>query len=151
MLSSDQVPASSPLPVTPDDEAIHQYFGLTYANYLVIQRALLQSMPGSWQARFVALLDEFNAAFAHIDRGEAFDVVHGQDRYLSELTPEEAKRIGYRIEIGEGETRYYDRNSNEVAGGVIDGIVPSPDPVPHYNRGRTVVPPRGVGRATTEG
>lgn len=37
---------------------VHDFFGLTYSNYLVVERALLQSMPTEWQEKFVALLDE---------------------------------------------------------------------------------------------
>lgn len=39
-------------------EAIHTYFGLSYANYLVLPRTVLQSMPDEWQGRFVKLLNE---------------------------------------------------------------------------------------------
>ena len=39
-------------------EEIHDYFGLSYANYLVLPRAVLQSMPDEWQERFVGLLNE---------------------------------------------------------------------------------------------
>jgi hypothetical protein len=39
-------------------EAIHTWFGLTYSNYLVLPRAVLQSMPDEWQEKFVACLDE---------------------------------------------------------------------------------------------
>jgi hypothetical protein len=45
-----------------DDEAIHGWFGLTYANYLVLHRTILQSMPRSWQREFVALLEELRTA-----------------------------------------------------------------------------------------
>lgn len=41
-----------------DAEPIHAWFGLTYSNYLVLHRAVLQSMPDDWQARFVGMLDE---------------------------------------------------------------------------------------------
>lgn len=37
---------------------IHGWFELTYANFLTIPRALLQSMPEEWQERFVTLLHE---------------------------------------------------------------------------------------------
>jgi hypothetical protein len=47
-------------------DAIHNYFGLTYANYLVLPRLVLSSMPGIWQKRFVELLDELPEE--HIDR-----------------------------------------------------------------------------------
>lgn len=41
-----------------DNEAIHAWFGLTYANYLVIPRVALQSMPPEWQRNFVKLVNE---------------------------------------------------------------------------------------------
>jgi hypothetical protein len=39
---------------------INDWFELTYANYLVLNRAVLQSMPKEWQHKFVALLDELH-------------------------------------------------------------------------------------------
>jgi hypothetical protein len=39
-------------------EAVHNWFGLTYCSYLAIPRSVMQSMPGDWQLRMVALLDE---------------------------------------------------------------------------------------------
>ena len=39
-------------------EAIHGYFGLSYANYLVMPRVVLQSMPDEWQEKFVVLLNQ---------------------------------------------------------------------------------------------
>lgn len=41
-----------------DAEVIHSYFGLSYANYLVLPRTVLQTMPEDWQSKFVALLHE---------------------------------------------------------------------------------------------
>lgn len=41
-----------------DHEAVHLYFELTYANYLVIPRSILQSMPDGWQKKFVQLVEE---------------------------------------------------------------------------------------------
>jgi hypothetical protein len=43
-----------------DIEPIHSWFGLTYANYLVIQRSVLQSMPLKWQNKFVECLEELD-------------------------------------------------------------------------------------------
>ena len=37
---------------------IHAWFELTYANYLVLPRSVLQSMPKEWQIKFVELLDQ---------------------------------------------------------------------------------------------
>lgn len=39
---------------------IHNWFELTYAQYLTIPRTVLQSMPIEWQENFVALLDELD-------------------------------------------------------------------------------------------
>jgi hypothetical protein len=52
-----------------DDEPIHLFFGLSYSNYLVIQRSLLQSMPVEWQRKFVKLLEEMNEHFGYRDNG----------------------------------------------------------------------------------
>jgi hypothetical protein len=42
------------------NDAIHQWFELTYAEYLTIPRSVLQSMPEEWQTQFVALLEELD-------------------------------------------------------------------------------------------
>jgi len=39
-------------------DPVHEWFGLTYANYLVIQRSVMCAMPYEWQQKMVALLDE---------------------------------------------------------------------------------------------
>ncbi|WP_312325686.1 hypothetical protein [Stenotrophomonas sp.] len=50
------------------DGPVWEAFGLSRAAYLVVPRRTLQSMPYSWQQRFVALMDE---AHAHLPE-EAF-------------------------------------------------------------------------------
>lgn len=40
-----------------NQEPIHEFFNLTYANYLVLPRSVLQSMPIDWQEKFVNLLE----------------------------------------------------------------------------------------------
>lgn len=40
------------------EDYVHGYFGLSYANYLVLPRSILQSMPESWQKKFVCLLEQ---------------------------------------------------------------------------------------------
>ncbi len=44
-------------------EHIHGYFNLTYANYLVLPRSILQSMPDEWQEQFVKLLNQIPELF----------------------------------------------------------------------------------------
>jgi hypothetical protein len=41
---------------------IHTFFELSYANYLVLHRSVLQSMPTRWQVRFVKMLEEMAVA-----------------------------------------------------------------------------------------
>lgn len=66
-------------------EAIHTHFGLSYANYLVVPRSLLQSMPDEWQTRFTALLDQLHAVFRHVDQAEVYEVHAAIEREVCEL------------------------------------------------------------------
>jgi len=43
-----------------DNEPIHGYFELTYAQYIAIPRSVLQSMPVEWQRRFVECMQELD-------------------------------------------------------------------------------------------
>lgn len=45
-------------------EPIHMWFELSYSNYLVYPRSILQSMPREWQQRFVSCLIEAENAAA---------------------------------------------------------------------------------------
>lgn len=42
------------------DEPIHEWFELSYAQYLTVPRSVLQSMPKEWQDRFVKCLVELD-------------------------------------------------------------------------------------------
>jgi hypothetical protein len=42
---------------------IHDWFELTYADYLALPRSLLQSMPEEWQRQFVALMHQLDERF----------------------------------------------------------------------------------------
>lgn len=50
-----------------ETEPIHLWFSLTYANYLVMPRSVLQSMPQEWQAKFCEMLDEAHKTFPDLD------------------------------------------------------------------------------------
>lgn len=39
---------------------VHAYFGLSYAQYLVVPRSVLQSMPMDWQYKFIKLMEEMD-------------------------------------------------------------------------------------------
>jgi hypothetical protein len=45
-----------------EQDHIHAWFELTYAQYLTIPRSVLQSMPAEWQERFVRCLEELDEA-----------------------------------------------------------------------------------------
>lgn len=130
-------------------EAIHGYFSLSYANYLVLHRTLMQSMPDEWQNRMVACLNELEEAFRHIDHPECFFVKTAKEREIWELSHTEQNLVldGKVEEVSlddEGEelddTIFY-LNGKEVEGDYRVHL-PVDDPVPHYNRGRTYIEPQ---------
>jgi len=100
-------------------------------------------MPHAWQARFVALLEELEAAFAHLDLpdGVSYDVRPAKDVYASELTEAQMKLTGVTSEWSDdrNDQIYWDRDGNEIDG-YTHIMVPVPDPLPPYSRGRTRVP-----------
>lgn len=121
-----------------EHQAIHTWFGLSYSNYLVLPRTLLQSMPDEWQTRFVGCLRELHDAYDHVPQAEAYKVQPAREREVSELADDELKRIGYTVDT----RSYYDDAGREVES---DHIVLWPvdrDPVPHYNRGRAYIAPQ---------
>lgn len=130
-----------------DTEAIHLHFSLSYANYMVLPRTLLQSMPDEWQARFVALVDELGEAFGHVPQAEAYKVQAAREHDLREMTDSELYAAGVLVE-GDGpdgpgpNTRYHSAEDGRELDGNERILLPVPDPVPHYNRGRARVEPR---------
>jgi hypothetical protein len=115
---------------------VHAKFGLTYANFLVLHRAHLQSMPLEWQTRLVDLLEDLDAAYPDRDSTE-FEVTTVRDSYVGDLTSDELALAGVTRgddadELDEAsDVPYYDKTGRELT--VHDHVgVPVPDPVPHY-------------------
>lgn len=133
----------------PHSDAVHTWFGLSYSNYAVLPRTLLQSMPDEWQKRFVALLEELHTEFAHVDQAEGYEVTPGAWRYASECDTADLQRAGVHIveadedEPDRDETLYVTRDGDEIDGYQYV-FVPGDEPVPHYSRGRTYLPPASV-------
>jgi len=87
---------------------VHDYFELTYAQYLVIPRSILQSMPEKWQRIFVSLLDALDDTFnwrrsgvwVRIQDKDGWQIVRDEfadyERGRREITPEEADAITAR-------------------------------------------------------
>lgn len=147
----------------PTDGPIHTWFGLSYCNYQVLHRTLMQSMPIEWQKRMVACLDELADAYQHIEQPEAFKVDAATEHIVNEMTDTQLKEAGIVEDWYRGETPPEGLDAEDLAewreqhedpegpaysqdGEELDGhervMLPAVDPVPHYNRGRTYVEPR---------
>lgn len=57
-----------------DTQPVHSFFGLTYANYLVLPRSVMQSMPVGWQQDMVKLLEEAGERFGEYYAANDYDV-----------------------------------------------------------------------------
>lgn len=57
------------------DAAIHQWFELSYAHYLVLPRSLLQAMPVEWQERFVTCLKEMDMLTCDLGANDNYTVL----------------------------------------------------------------------------
>jgi hypothetical protein len=133
----------------PRSEEVHTWFSLSYSNYAVLPRTLLQSMPDEWQYRFVALMDELAAEFRHVEQADGYEVTAGHWVYVNECSDAELKLAEVTCsdddpDYPEGaETVWWGRDGDELQG--HDYVfVPGSDPVSHYNRGRTYVAPASV-------
>lgn len=138
----------APEPVV-EVEAIHGWFELTYANYLVLPRSVLQSMPDEWQARFVGLLREMETAFGHLD----------WPSYSVRALKRDAELITVYEDCGEcddGSGVGPDGGDCPACGGIghadddqaaelryetPEEVGFREDPIPHYNRGRVRLAP----------
>jgi hypothetical protein len=69
-----------------DDEPIHTWFELSYANYLTVPRSALQSMPVEWQRKLAALLEELDHSIDwRPQEGRYFvQLKNGQGRFMED-------------------------------------------------------------------
>lgn len=128
------------------DGSIHSFFGLTYSNYLVLHRTLMQSMPEEWQAKFVKLIEEMESAYSHLVFPD-FEVKAGEWKYVGDLRGDELKAAGVGVAYPDeydDEYSYYDYKGNELRPNLDRAFVPGTDPIPHYDRGRAYVPPKSA-------
>lgn len=60
----------------PFDETapVSSFFSLSYANYLVLPRSVMQAMPLGWQRDMVKLLEEAGEQFGHLYEANEYDV-----------------------------------------------------------------------------
>jgi len=148
-------------PAAVTDGPIHEWFSLSYCNYLVLPRTLLQSMPTEWQERMVACLNEMQDAYSHLEQVEAYEVTPSTEHIVGEMSDLQLRMVGISVDLYGGEDPPADLAGDELAewqekhetaeptysrdGVELDAIervlLPTIDPVPHYNRGRTYIAP----------
>ena len=148
----------------PTDGPIHTWFSLSYANYQVLPRTLMQSMPIEWQQRMVACLTELGESFQHIEQPQAYKVEAATEHIVNEMSQAQLAEAGIEADWYDGETPPTGLTGEEFAewraqheqdspayyhvgdGDEIDPNsrvwLPASDPVPHYDRGRAYIPPR---------
>lgn len=126
---------------------IHDFFELTYANWLTLPRTLLQSMPDAWQKDFVELLGKFDE-----EMGWAMHLLQATNVQVLKRSPELIEdREDCEACGGEG----FDPNNEDEPCSECDGecsfegesryetpeeVGEVESPIPHYQRGRTKVP-----------
>jgi hypothetical protein len=139
-------------PMAEESEPIHAWFGLTYANYLVLPRSVLQSMPVEWQRDFVRRLKELDETFGHLE-WPPYNVqaLARHPEHLREEDCEACEGSGERQENGGSDYLVVEPCPECDGDGVVEtdrwetpeecGVIT--DPIPHYNRGRTRLEPGG--------
>lgn len=140
---------------------IHDWFGLSYAAYLVINRSVLQSMPLDWQERFVGCLRELHESFGNLE-DPSYNVQCLRREQELIFVPEPCWKCGGEGVLLEpcGDVDIAEEcDECDGSGGVADTgehryETPEEvgfrlDPIPHYNRGRTRIEPTGPFDART--
>lgn len=128
-----------------DDEAVHGWFELSYSNYQVIPRTLMQSMPGGWQRRMVACLEELREAFGNVEQAPGYEVRACRWQSPIDTDHDTLRKLGFYWiwDVANDGRTYFDRDGNEVDAWRTCVPVPVTDPIPHYDRGRARVEPYG--------
>ncbi|OEJ23042.1 hypothetical protein AR457_38255 [Streptomyces agglomeratus] len=104
-------------------------------------------MSDRWQTRFVAQLNELDTAFQHLPQAEAYEVTPGKWRAVRDMTEDEMHSVNIRrSELADG-TPYLIRDDWHDQDPEEEFFLEEPDPVAHYNRGRTRVEPQTGGGA----
>lgn len=153
------IPPSTPArtadeqPYERTDGPVHTWFSLSYANFLTWPRAYMQSMPLEWQRRFVELAEELAAAYPDTPAAD-YEVKAVEWTYVCELTDAQMTALGVGQASDDedaGDEPERDREYCGPDGQTLQAYdyfpVPVPDPAPHYNRGRTYLPPDEEGIA----
>lgn len=128
---------------------VHTYFGLTYSNYLILHRTILQSAPIEWQHKFTEVMGELEDM---IGPGMRERLPNNMEVNFLARRPE---LVAPECCHCNGEGLHVDKHGDsddcpECDGAGVDfeadrefessekvGFIS--DPIPHYNRGRTLL------------
>ncbi|QVJ03029.1 hypothetical protein KGD82_13425 [Nocardiopsis eucommiae] len=142
-----------------DDMDVATYFSLSYSNFLVLHRVELEHMPTEWQHRLVAMLNELDGAYRHLDHPQGYEVHPCRYVEVWELDDDERKAVGVTSSLDdfpalpddatEGQREAHDRAYEEACEAELfydaDGTelekwqrvpIRVSDPIPHYRHGR---------------
>ena len=61
------------------ERKIHDWFGLSYAQYLTIPRSIMEAMPTEWQLQFTKLLEELDDTYDWRPEGQYRCTLHNPD------------------------------------------------------------------------
>lgn len=123
-----------------EQEPIHGFFGLTYSNYLVLHRTLMEKMPVEWQQQFVLLLREMEQRCRAIPQPSNFIVKAAVEHEVSQLNDRQMEIAGVSVERGEDDDVYWDAEAREIPSW-HRVMIPIEDPVPHYRDRQFKLPP----------
>ena len=114
--ASDPIPrpAGPPASATPLTDYLSSARNGVDPGYLVLPRALAESMPLPWQQRLAQLLNELQQAYGHLP-WPVYRVVPSRPERLADLDEEQLAEVGCLVEIdGDGELRYRDRDGRVI-------------------------------------
>lgn len=106
-------------------------------DFLVVPRALAQSMPLRWQQVFVGLLADLHDAYGHLPWPE-YAVSPSRWEYLADLDEEQLADAGFLADLGpDGELEYRDRAGRLVEDPQNHRVLAAvEDPLPRPGTGR---------------
>lgn len=145
-------------PAQDDGHDIATWFSLTYSNFLVLHRVLLEHMPRWWQVDFVTRLEQLHAAYSHLEHHEGYEVHPCRYATPGDLDADQRKALGITSTLDdfppppENPTKEefdayeaaYDRARDaevfyDASGTELERWqrvpIRVPDPIPHYRRG----------------
>lgn len=96
-------------PARTGNNALEEWFSLSYASWLTLPRILMADMPDKWQAQMARLLTEFTHEYPELDLYTLVQLTAGENRKFI-ATPDWLTRQGYR------HPEFYRHELNKVRG-----------------------------------